>query len=97
MAPGGNLLRELQLRRCLPVRVQRVRTTGVRISELVDVEIEDFVPEGADEPVRLTGVPHPVNSSLAVAQASRSRVAAFGIELAGTGKNGHSAPFSWDG
>jgi hypothetical protein len=70
---------------------------SVHVGELADVEIEDFVPEGADQPVRLTGVPHPVNSSLAVAQASRSRVAAFGIELAGTGKNGHSAPFSWDG
>jgi hypothetical protein len=70
---------------------------SVHVGALADVEIEDFVPEGADQPVRLTGVPHPVNSSLAVAQASRSRVAAFGIELAGTGKNGHSAPFSWDG
>jgi hypothetical protein len=70
---------------------------SVRIGELADVEVEDFVPQGADEPTRLTGVPHPVSSTLAAARATRSRVSAFGIELAGAGKNGHSAPFSWDG
>ena len=68
---------------------------SVRIGEAADVEIEDFVPDGADEPTRLTGVPHPVSSTLTVARATRSRVHAFGIELDGVGKNGHAAPFSW--
>jgi len=70
---------------------------AVRIGEVADVEIEDFVPDGADEPTRLTGVPHPVSSTLTVARATRSRVRAFGIELDGVGKNGHAAPFSWTG
>jgi hypothetical protein len=70
---------------------------SVRIGDLADVEVEDFVPEGADEPTRLTGVPHPVSSTLTAARATRSKVRAFGIELDGVGKNGHAAPFSWSG
>jgi hypothetical protein len=70
---------------------------SVRIGDLADVEIEDFVPEGASEPTRLVGVPHPVSTTLTAARATRSKVRAFGIELDGVGKNGHAAPFSWSG
>lgn len=70
---------------------------SVRIGDLADVEVEDFVPAGADEPTRLTGVPHPVSSTLTAARATRSKVHAFGIELDAVGKNGHAAPFSWTG
>ncbi len=70
---------------------------SVRIGELADVEIEDFVPEGMGEPTRITGVPHPVSSTLTVARATRSKAKAFGIELDGVGKNGHASPFSWTG
>ncbi len=69
---------------------------SVRIGDLVDIEVEDFVPEGAAEPIKLTGViVHPANSTLTVARATRSRVNAFGLEFSNPGKNGHSAPFSW--
>ncbi|MDX6566467.1 MAG: hypothetical protein QOE10_2129 [Gaiellales bacterium] len=68
---------------------------SVRIGDLADVAIEDFVPRGASEPTRLTGVPHPVSSTLTAARATRSRVRAFGIELDAVGKNGHAAAFSW--
>jgi hypothetical protein len=67
------------------------------IGEFADVEVEDFVPEGADEPTRLTGVPHPVSSTLTAARATRSKVRAFGIELDGAGKNGHASAFAWTG
>jgi hypothetical protein len=70
---------------------------SVRIGEYADVEIEDFVAPGSDEPTRLTGVPHPVSTTLTAARATRSRVRAFGIELDGVGQNGHAAPFSWTG
>jgi len=70
---------------------------SVRIGDLVDVAVEDFVPEGASEPTRLTGVPHPVSSTLTAARATRSKVRAFGIELDAVGKNGHAAAFSWSG
>jgi hypothetical protein len=70
---------------------------SVRIGDLADVEIEDFVPQGASEPTRLTGVPHPVSSTLTAARATRSKVRAFGIELDAVGKNGHAASFSWSG
>lgn len=70
---------------------------SVRIGDFADVEIEDYVPAGAAEPTRLTGVPHPVSSTLTAARATRSKVRAFGIALDGVGKNGHAAPFSWTG
>jgi hypothetical protein len=70
---------------------------SVRIGDLADVEIEDFWPEGADEPTRFTGVPHPVSATLTAARATRSKVRAFGIELDAVGKNGNAAPFSWTG
>ena len=70
----------------------------VRIGDFVEMEIEDFVPPqtpGA-EPSKITGVFHPVSSTLTVARAtSTSRVNAFGLEFSNAGKNGHSAPFSW--
>jgi hypothetical protein len=67
----------------------------VKAGDGIDIEIEDFVPEGFSEPSRLTGVWHPSNTTLTVAQAKRAKIHAFGMELDQEGKNGHSAPFSW--
>jgi hypothetical protein len=73
------------------------RRHRVRIGEFAEIEIEDFVPpqlpEG--EVSKLTGVFHPANSTVTMAQATTSRVNAFGLEFSNAGKNGHSAPFSW--
>jgi hypothetical protein len=67
---------------------------SVRIGDLVDLEVEDF---GAGATTALVNVPHPVNSTLAVGRATRSRVRAFGLEFENEGKNSHSAPFAWAG
>ena len=73
------------------------RRHRVQIGELAEIEIEDFVPpqipEG--EVSKLTGIFHPVNSTLTIARATTSRFNAFGLEFSHEGKNGHSAPFSW--
>ena len=73
------------------------RRHRVRIGEFAEIEIEDFVPpqipEG--EVSKLTGIFHPANSTLTIAQATTSSVNAFGLEFSNAGKNGHSAPFSW--
>ena len=66
----------------------------------IDIEIEDFVPRRRGQPEtrevsKLTGLLHRVNSTLTIARAQRARVKAFGMEWDNTGKNGHSAPFSW--
>lgn len=69
---------------------------SVRIGDMVDFEIEDIVPFGVEtgEPVRLTGMFHPAGSTFNVAEASRSRIDAFGIEY--EGKSGiSSSEFSW--
>jgi hypothetical protein len=68
---------------------------SVRIGDAVDFEIEDIVPFGIEtgEPVRLTGVFHPVASELTAAEAKRSKIDAFGISY--KGKTGLSSEFSW--
>jgi hypothetical protein len=68
----------------------------VRIGSAVDFEIEDIVPFGVEtgEPVRFSGMFHPVASNLTIAEATRSQINAFGIEY--EGKTGLStAEFSW--
>lgn len=73
------------------------RHHSVKVGELIDIEIEDFVPplNPGGEVERLTGMFHPANSTLTIAKANRSRVEAFGLSFANVGKNGHWAPFSW--
>jgi hypothetical protein len=44
---------------------------------------------------KLVGMFNPANSTLTIARATVSRVNAFGLQFDNTGKNGHSAPFSW--
>jgi hypothetical protein len=68
----------------------------VRIGDAVDFEIQDIVPFGVEtgEPVRFSGMFHPVASDLTIAEATRSRINAFGIEY--EGKTGLStSEFSW--
>jgi hypothetical protein len=69
---------------------------SVRIGDVIDFEIEDIVPFGIEtgEPVRFAGMFHPVGSDLTMAEATRSRISAFGIEY--EGKTGLSkSEFSW--
>ncbi len=69
----------------------------VKIGDLVEIETQDFVAEGMSEPIKVTNVSHPANTTLTIGQATRSRVNAFGLEFDNTGKNAHAAPFSWSG
>src|SRR5690242_9302280 len=69
---------------------------SVRIGDAVDFEIQDIVPFGVEsgEPVRFSGMFHPVGSDLTMAEAQRSQIDAFGIRY--EGKTGLSkADFSW--
>jgi hypothetical protein len=68
----------------------------VRVGDAIDFEIEDIVPFGVEtgEPIRFSGMFHPVGSNLTMAEAKRSRINAFGISY--EGKTGLSkSDFSW--
>jgi hypothetical protein len=68
----------------------------VRVGDAIDFEIQDIVPFGIEtgEPVRFSGMFHPVGSDLTMAEAKRSRINAFGITY--EGKTGLSkSEFSW--
>ena len=72
------------------------RQHSVRVGDAIDFEIEDIVPLGIEtgEPVRFSGMFHPVASDLTMAEAQRSQINAFGIEY--EGKTGLStSEFSW--
>jgi hypothetical protein len=69
---------------------------SVRVGDVIDFEIEDIVPFGVEtgEPVRFQNMFHPVASDLTIAEATRSRINAFGIQY--EGKTGLStSEFSW--
>ena len=69
---------------------------SVRVGDAIDFEIEDIVPFGIEtgEPVRMNGMFHPAGSDLTVAEATRSRINAFGIEYEGKTALS-SSEFSW--
>jgi hypothetical protein len=75
------------------------RRHSIKAGDLLDIEIEDFVPQGSPtgEVSMLTGLAHPVSSTLTIARASKSRINAFGYDLNQDGRNAHSAPFAWTG
>jgi hypothetical protein len=82
-------------RAAIDVRDDGVRHS-VRVGDAIDFEIEDIVPFGIEtgEPVRFSGMFHPVASDLTIAEATRSRINAFGIEY--EGRSGLStSEFSW--
>jgi hypothetical protein len=69
---------------------------SVKVGDAIDFEIEDIVPFGVEtgQPVRFNGMFHPVAPDLTIAEATRSKISAFGIEY--EGKTGLStAEFSW--
>jgi hypothetical protein len=69
---------------------------SVRVGDVIDFEIQDIVPFGVEtgEPVRFSGMFHPVGSDLTMAEAKRSRINAFGIQY--EGKTGLSkSEFTW--
>ena len=68
----------------------------VRVGTAIDFEIEDVVPFGVvtGEPIRFSGMFHPVGSDLTMAEAKRSSIDAYGIQF--EGKTGLSkSGFSW--
>jgi hypothetical protein len=84
-ALGGLVGENLGVERAqIQVREEGLRHS-VRIGDAIDFEVEDIVPFGAQsgQPVRLTGIFHPAGSELNVAQATRSRIDAFGIQYDG--------------
>ncbi len=69
---------------------------SVRVGDVIDFEIEDIVPFGIEtgEPIRFSGMFHPVASDLTMAEAKRSRIDAFGISYEGKTGLSHSE-FTW--
>jgi hypothetical protein len=73
---------------------------SVRAGDLVDQACEGIASAVATgEAIGVDNTAHPVNSRLSLAKATRSSMHAFGIDWddrTGT-RNGHFAPFSWEG
>jgi hypothetical protein len=67
----------------------------VRIGEFVDIEVAEFTAGGHPEPVRLTNVFHPANTTLTVAPTVAATVSAMGVSFGRPGESGFAAPFAW--
>jgi len=63
----------------------------------IDVGVQDFVALEGQDPVQLTNVFHPSNTTLTVAPANAAHLSTFGIDWGREGQSGFSAPFSWAG
>ncbi|HEV7534274.1 MAG TPA: DUF1326 domain-containing protein [Acidimicrobiia bacterium] len=67
----------------------------VRIGEFVDIEVAEFTAGEHTEPVRLTNVFHPANTTLTVAPTVTATVSAMGVSFGRPGESGFAAPFAW--
>lgn len=69
---------------------------SARIGDGIEFTVRDIVPFGVEtgEPVRFDHMFHPVASNLTMAEATRSRISAFGIEYQGRSALS-TADFSW--
>lgn len=72
-------------------------THHVRIGDAIDVCVKDFTALEGQDPVQLTNVFHPSNTTLIVAPAIDAHLSTFGVEWGREGQSGFSAPFSWAG
>lgn len=63
--------------------------------DLIDMEIEDYVPPGGSEVATLTGMVVTPDPTVTIATAVKATVRAFGFDRGNTGRNGHSAAFAW--
>lgn len=82
-----------------PVKIEGSgKSWSVSAGNLVDESLEGSSGLGGDQ-MYLDGTGHPANTRLALANAKKSRVHAFGIDWdQEDGKNnGHFAPFDWRG
>lgn len=79
-----------------PIRYEEDgRRHSVTIGDAVDIEVEDFAGAQEGEVMEFHNSVHPAGPTLTLAQATRSRVSAFGIDISAVGKNGHAAAFAW--
>jgi hypothetical protein len=79
-----------------PIRYEEDgRRHSVVIGDMVDIEVEDFAGAAEGEVMELHHSMHPAGPTLALAQATRSRMSVFGIDMSAVGKNGHSSTFTW--
>jgi hypothetical protein len=96
MAGLAPLIGEMMGLERAPIQYQDDGTRhSVKVGDAIDIEILDEIHEGMTEPAMLMNIPLPWNTTVTIAQATRSHVNAFGLEFDNTGKNGHAAPFSW--
>jgi hypothetical protein len=93
----GPLIGEMRGVERVPIEVREEGLShSVKIGDVIDFEIEDVIPFGKEngEPVRITGMFHPVSSEFTIAEAKRSQINAFGIQY--EGKTGLStSQFTW--
>lgn len=85
----------------LPIRFEKSgMTRGVKIGDALDQAVEGVPGRGdPSEPIYMDNTGHPASNRLALAKATRSHLHVFGTDWDDESgiKNGHYAPFDWQG
>jgi hypothetical protein len=83
-----------------PIEIDaRGMRASAKAGDVLDQANEAVMGADGKEPIYIDNVPHPSNSRLALAKATRSHLHAFGLDwddVSGN-NNGHFAPFDWSG
>lgn len=72
------------------------RRRRVAVEGIMDLSVEGILGADGESPLSIHNVPHPCNSSLAIAQGVDSRYADHGMRWEVSGKNGHYSPIHWE-
>jgi hypothetical protein len=72
-------------------------THSVKIGDAMDVEVQDIVQQGSEEPVRIQNMTMAPVPDVAVATAARASINAFGLDWDNTGQHASTGPYSWSG
>ncbi|MHB9863260.1 DUF1326 domain-containing protein [Streptomyces sp. YIM S03343] len=71
------------------------RVHRVTIGDSVEIEVEDFLLDGASEVATLHGMTITPDPVVTIAKSNVARIRAFGLDLDLAGHNGHAAAFTW--
>ena len=73
------------------------KTRRVTIPDVLEMNIEGVAGANREEPAYLDNVAHPVSTRLATAKGTGTTYRDHGMTWDNTGRNGHYAPFRWQG
>jgi hypothetical protein len=97
MASLAPLIGEMLGAKVAPITYESSGTRRrAEVEGIMDLSVEGILGADGKSAMSIDNVPHPFNSSLAIAQGVGSRYTDHGMQWENSGKNGHYAPIHWE-